>query len=168
MKGTAMGRTTAPGPSDDTEPMRLDLTRRGDYAVRAMLALAGPGSDGWLSVHRIAAAMSIPVRFLPTVMRDLTKTGLVEARTGRAGGYRLARAAELITLLDVIDAVEPEDDARRCVLRGIPCGQDGLCVVHDTFDEARAAHRQRLASATLASLTRSTTGSTTRSADPLD
>lgn len=134
--------------------MRLELTRRGDYAVRAMLALAGPGSDGWLSVNRIAAAMSIPVRFLPAVMRDLTKTGLVEARTGRAGGYRLARAAQRITLLDVIDAVEPEEEARRCVLRGIPCGQDGRCVVHDTFDEARAVHRQRLASATLASLTR--------------
>lgn len=155
MKGAAVGRTTASGPSGDTEPMRLELTRRGDYAVRAMLALAGPGADGWLSVNRIAAAMSIPVRFLPAVMRDLTKTGLVEARTGRAGGYRLARAARQITLLDVIDAVEPEDDARQCVLRGIPCGQDGLCVVHETFDEARVIHRQRLASATLASLARS-------------
>lgn len=139
--------------------MRLELTRRGDYAVRAMLALAGPGSDGWLSVNRIATAMSIPVRFLPAVMRDLAKTGLVESRTGRSGGYRLARAAQQITLLDVIDAVEPEDDARRCVLRGIPCGQDGLCVVHYTFDEARVAHRQRLADATLASLTRTTTPS---------
>lgn len=119
-----------------------------------MLALAGSGNDGWLSVNRIAAAMSIPVRFLPTVMRDLTKTGLVEARTGRAGGYRLARAAERITLLDVIDAVEPADEFRRCVLRGIPCGIDGHCAVHDAFDEARVAHRQRLASATLASLTR--------------
>ncbi len=134
--------------------MRLELTRRGDYAVRAMLALAGPDGTGWLSVNRIAGDMSIPVRFLPAVMRDLTKTGLVEARTGRTGGYRLARPAERITLLDVIDAVEPADEARRCVLRGIPCGQDGRCAVHDTFDEARAAHRQRLASATLASLTR--------------
>lgn len=142
--------------------MRLELTRRGDYAVRAMLALAGPDGHGWLSVNRIAAAMSIPVRFLPAVMRDLTKTGLVEARTGRAGGYRLARAAQQITLLDVIDAVEPEDDARQCVLRGIPCGQDGLCAVHETFDEARVVHRQRLAHATLASLTHSTTPSTDR------
>ena len=100
--------------------MRLDLTRRGDYAVRAMLALAGPDGTGWLSVNRIAGDMSIPVRFLPAVMRDLTKTGLVEARTGRTGGYRLARPAERITLLDVIDAVEPADEARRCVLRGIP------------------------------------------------
>ena len=133
--------------------MRLELTRRGDYAVRAMLALADPGSDGWISVNRIAAGMSIPVRFLPAVMRELTTTGLVVARTGRAGGYRLARDANLITILDVIDAVEPADAARRCVLRGIPCGQDGRCAVHDTFDEARAAHRKRLGQSTLASLT---------------
>lgn len=133
--------------------MRLELTRRGDYAVRAMLALAAPNDD-WRSVSRIAAAMSIPERFLPRVMRDLVRADLVEARTGRTGGYRLARAARDITLLDVIDAIEPVDDARRCVLRGIPCGIDGRCAVHDSFEEARIAHRERLGRSTLASLTR--------------
>jgi Rrf2 family transcriptional regulator, iron-sulfur cluster assembly transcription factor len=132
--------------------MRLELTRRGDYAVRTMLALAGAETDGWLSVSRIAATMAIPERFLPQVMRVLARAGLIEARTGRTGGYRLARPAASITLLDVIDAVEPPDDARRCVLRGIPCGLDGRCAVHDAFDEARRAHRARLAGATLASL----------------
>ena len=131
--------------------MRLELTRRGDYAVRVMLALAAPSGD-WLSVTRIAAAMSIPERFLPRVMRDLVRAELVEARTGRSGGYRLSRPATEITLLDVIDAIEPEDDARRCVLRGIPCGIDGRCAVHDTFDEARIAHRDRLGRSTLALL----------------
>ncbi len=134
--------------------MRLELTRRGDYAVRSMLALADPDTDGWLSVNRIATRMSIPERFLPRVMRDLVRTGLVEARTGRAGGYRLAQPAEAITLLDVIDAVEPADDERRCVLRGVPCGLDGQCAVHATFDQARIAYRAHLADATLASLAR--------------
>ncbi|CAN5519381.1 hypothetical protein BH20CHL7_BH20CHL7_11130 [soil metagenome] len=131
--------------------MRLELTRRGDYAVRAMLALAAPDGD-WMSVTRIAGAMVIPERFLPRVMRDLVDARLVEARTGRSGGYRLARPAAAITLLDVIDAIEPADDERRCVMRGIPCGVDGRCAVHATFDEARVAHRRRLAESTLAAL----------------
>lgn len=134
--------------------MRLELTRRGDYAVRAMLALSAPDVEPWLSASRISGAMSIPERFLPRVLRELARGGLIEARTGRTGGYRLARPAGEITLLDVIAAVEPEDDARRCVLRGIPCNPDGRCAVHDSFDQARTAMHRRLAQATLAELAR--------------
>ncbi|HEY4632844.1 MAG TPA: Rrf2 family transcriptional regulator [Candidatus Limnocylindrales bacterium] len=133
--------------------MRLELTRRGDYAVRAMLALADPVADPWLSVTRISVTMAIPERFLARVMRDLTGAGLVEARTGRNGGYRLARPATSISLLDVISAVESVDPLRQCVLRGIPCGSSGRCAVHDTFTEARTALQERLAEATLASIT---------------
>lgn len=134
--------------------MRLELTRRGDYAVRAMLALTGADAGAWASVPRIAAAMSIPERFLPRVMRDLVHAGLVEARTGRTGGYRLARPAAAVSLLDVIDAVEPPEDDRRCVLRGIPCGMHDRCAVHDAFAGARAAHRDRLAATALSALVR--------------
>jgi Rrf2 family nitric oxide-sensitive transcriptional repressor len=132
--------------------MRLTFSRQGDYAVRAMLALAGVDDQTWLSVTRISAAMVIPDRILPRVMRDLAAAGLVEARTGRTGGYRLGRPAEEITLLDVISASDPPDDARRCVLRGIPCGLDGRCAVHSVFDEARRALDERLAATTLRDL----------------
>jgi Rrf2 family protein len=130
--------------------MRLELTKQGDYAVRAMLVLAAPNSDGWISVARISAEMAIPERVLPRVMRDLAAAGLVEARTGRSGGYRLVRPATEITLLDVINAAEPNDDERRCILRGIPCGRDGRCAVHDAFGEARDALLDRLADTTVA------------------
>jgi len=133
--------------------MRLELTRRGDYAVRAMLALSAQDAGPWLSATRISRTMSIPERFLPRVLRDLARAGLVEARAGRTGGYRLARPSSAITLFDVIDAVEPEQDDRRCILRGIPCSPDGRCAVHDTFDEARRAMQGRLTATTLADLT---------------
>lgn len=129
--------------------MRLTFSRQGDYAVRAMLELAAADPAAWLSVARISAAMAIPERILPRVMRALGSAGLVEARTGRAGGYRLARRANSITLLEVISAADPPDDARRCVLRGIPCAVDGRCAVHDVFDEARAALDERLGRTTL-------------------
>jgi len=129
--------------------MRLELTRRGDYAVRAMLALAGHDGEGWLSVARISAAMEIPERFLPRVMAELVRVGLVEGRLGRTGGYRLARPASSITLLDVIQAVEPDDGERTCVLRGGPCGRDGTCAVHGVFTDARGAMLQRLSTARL-------------------
>jgi Rrf2 family protein len=129
--------------------MRLELTRRGDYAVRAMLALAGHNGAGWLSVNRISTAMAIPERFLPRVMTELVRTGLVEGRLGRTGGYRLARPASSITLLEVIHAVEPDDVERTCVLRGGPCGGDGHCAVHHVFADARIALLERLSTARL-------------------
>jgi Rrf2 family protein len=132
--------------------MRLQLTRRGDYAVRAMLALAGAGADERLSVRHLAAAMRIPVRFLPQVMHDLAAAGMVEVRTGRTGGYRLARPAGEIRLLDIIEAVEGDSARTTCVLRGGPCGRDGTCAVHDVFFAAQQAMLGRLAEASLSEL----------------
>ncbi len=132
--------------------MRLELTRRGDCAVRAMLSLAGEDEGRRLSARRIAERMDIPPRFLPQVMRDLATAGLVVAYEGRAGGYRLARPPGTISLLDVIGAVERDERLRACVLRGGSCAADGTCAVHDVFVSARAAITERLASATLASL----------------
>ena len=94
--------------------------------------------------------MAIPVRFIPHVLADLVAAGLVTARTGRAGGYRLARPPSEVSLLDVITAVEGDARRRACVLRGIPCGTDGFCAVHAVFMAAQDAMLDELARATLA------------------
>jgi Rrf2 family protein len=132
--------------------MRLELTRRGDYAVRAMLALAA-GKSGQVTTGRdIADQMAIPVAFLPRVMADMVAAGLVRSTTGRSGGYVLARSAEEIALLEVIEAVEGDSRRTTCVLRGGPCGQDGHCQVHDVFFAAQDALLERLRGVTLAAL----------------
>jgi Rrf2 family iron-sulfur cluster assembly transcriptional regulator len=132
--------------------MRLELTKRGDYAVRAMLALTRGSGNGRLSARRIADAMAIPVRFLPQVMADLQRSALVEAAPGRTGGYRLARPAAEISLLDVIEAVEGDSRRRTCVLRGGPCGLDGHCDVHEVFFRGQEAMLGALAGTSLESL----------------
>jgi Rrf2 family iron-sulfur cluster assembly transcriptional regulator len=130
----------------------MELTKRGDYAVRAMLALARAPDGRLLSVRRIADEMAIPVRFLPQVMGDLAAAGLVRATTGRAGGYRLARPADAISLLDVVEAVEGDSRRRTCVLRGGPCGVDGFCDVHDVFFAAQDAMLNTLGAARITDL----------------
>ena len=132
--------------------MRLELTKRGDYGVRAMLALARGSGNGLLSARRIALAMDIPVRFLPQVLGDLQRGGLVEAMPGRSGGYRLARDPSKISLLEVIEAIEGDSRRRSCVLRGGPCGADGTCDVHDVFAAGQEAIRGHFAASMLADL----------------
>ena len=66
--------------------MKLELTRRGSYAIRAAVALARIGDGQLTTASTIAAAMGIPPRFLPQVMGDLVRAGLVEGIVGRGGG----------------------------------------------------------------------------------
>jgi Rrf2 family protein len=132
--------------------MRLELTKRADYAIRAVLALGEAGPETRLSVRRIATDRAIPGQFLRQVMGDLVAAGLVEGAEGRAGGYRLARPPTAITLLDVIEAVEGDSRRRECVLRGGPCRLNGVCDVHAVFAAAQDDLLGHLASATVASV----------------
>ncbi len=90
-----------------------------------------------MSVRRVASEQGVPERFLPQVMRDLVRAGIVVGTVGRAGGYRLARPASQISLLEVVEAVEGDSRRRVCVLRGGPCALNGVCDVHATFAAAQ-------------------------------
>ncbi|HJP88063.1 MAG TPA: Rrf2 family transcriptional regulator [Candidatus Limnocylindrales bacterium] len=141
----------------------MSLSLRGDYAVRAMLALAeherepkagdGLANGNLLSAAAIAAHMRIPPRFVAHVLADLVRADLVVGSTGRHGGYRLARSAAAIDMLGIVDAVERSSEPARCILRGIPCEPAGRCAAHDAFGAATAAVRGELARTSLASLT---------------
>jgi Rrf2 family protein len=132
--------------------MRLELTKRADYAIRAVIAIAAAAPEERVSVRRIAAEQAIPVRFLPQVMADLVAAGIAEGVVGRSGGYRLARPATTVTILEVIEAVEGDSRRQTCVLRGGPCRLHGACDVHAVFAATQEAMIQRLGAATIASL----------------
>lgn len=130
--------------------MRLQLTRRGDYAIRAMLLLARQ-TDDVLSGGEIARQTDIPERLVTQVMGQLVRAGLVRARLGRRGGYWLADATANISILAIVEAVEGDARRSRCVLSGAPCDEKRRCQVHDVFGSAQEALISRLADATLAS-----------------
>lgn len=132
--------------------MRATLSLRGDYAVRAMLALGALDTGEPVSARRIAERTRIPNRFVAHVMTDLARAGLVVGTTGRRGGYRLAARTAEISLLSIVDAVEERGVAPRCVLRGGLCDASGRCAVHDAFYAATDALRASLRQTTLAEL----------------
>jgi Rrf2 family protein len=109
-----------------------------------VLALARAEDGDVLPARQVAKEMDIPVRFLPQVLGDLSRAGIVEARLGRAGGYRLSKPASDISLLDIIEASEGDARRQTCVLTGQPCGQGDPCDVHDMFFEAQEAILARL------------------------
>jgi Rrf2 family protein len=107
-----------------------------------------------LSAPAIAQATRIPERFVGQVMGDLARAGLVDARIGRRGGYKLARSAGSISLLNIVEAVEGDTRRRTCVLRADACAVERACDVHAFFAAAQDALISRLAQSTLAQAAR--------------
>ncbi|MGN6796751.1 MAG: RrF2 family transcriptional regulator [Gaiellaceae bacterium] len=83
----------------------MRVSAKADYAIRAAVELAAAG-DGPVKGDRIAKAQSIPPNFLENILADLRNAGIVGSRRGAEGGYWLARAADEISLADVIRAVD--------------------------------------------------------------
>jgi Rrf2 family protein len=83
------------------EGIRVRITARVDYAVRAALELAA-AAPGALTCERIATAQNIPNRFLQAILGDLQHARLVTSQRGREGGYRLALPASEISIARVM------------------------------------------------------------------
>lgn len=126
----------------------MQLTRHTDYALRLLIHLVHAG-DRLVQVADVAQAHAISLTHLKKVANHLAHLGFVETVRGRGGGMRLARAAALINLADVVCGTEPDGDL-------VQCGGCGLmaagCRLPSVFAEGMAAFRGVLARYSLADL----------------
>lgn len=126
------------------------LSQTVEYALRAMVHVAGLEPDQALSSEVLAQRTQIPKDYLSKVMRDLAVAQLVKSQRGPNGGFKLARPAAQISLLDVISAVDPIERIVRCPL-GNPAHLN-LCPLHRRMDHAIAMIEQEFRKTTLAEL----------------
>jgi Rrf2 family transcriptional regulator, iron-sulfur cluster assembly transcription factor len=124
--------------------MELSLGRRADYAIRATLDLARHPGERRKS-RQIGETMSVPASYLPQILAELVRAGLVTSVAGPQGGYELARPVAEISLLDVVRATEGDVASTQCVLRGGPCRWEGVCAVHVPWSRAQQALIDQLA-----------------------
>ncbi len=100
----------------------MRLSRKSDYALRAIKHMANLPTGKLGSINSVSAAEAIPREFLAKILKDLTRGGILVSYQGVTGGYRLARAAKEVTFLHVIEAIDgpihlnlcTEDDGCRC------------------------------------------------------
>jgi Rrf2 family protein len=86
--------------------MGMKLSLRGEYALRALISLGEAMAGEIVPIHLVSEHQQIPKRFLEQILNDLRAGGFVESKRGIAGGYRLARAANTITLLEIVQHIE--------------------------------------------------------------
>lgn len=106
-----------------------------EYALRAMLCLASQNGTA-LTSERIAQQTQVPASYLSKVLRDLVRAQLVSSFRGPNGGFVLAHAAAQITVLQVVNAVDPIRRIARCPMNN-PEHHD-LCPLHRSLDDALA------------------------------
>ncbi len=86
--------------------MAIKISKKCDYALRAVFELAFRGSCGPVAVQEIAATQGVPGRFLEIILNELRQGGLVVSHRGNTGGYTLADLPQRITVTQVIEAIE--------------------------------------------------------------
>ena len=108
------------------------ISQTAEYALRAVVAL-GSHRDGPLTTQQIAARTRIPAGYLSKVLQALGRAGLVCGQRGLGGGFALVRPLGEITVLDVINAVDPVQRIERCPL-GRSEHQHRMCALHRRLD----------------------------------
>jgi len=84
----------------------MRISAKADYAVRAAVELAAATDEKPVKAERIATAQDIPLNFLENILGELRHAGIVRSHRGAEGGFRLARAADEVTIADIVRAVE--------------------------------------------------------------
>ena len=104
----------------------MRLSRKSDYALRAVMHFAGLPKGQLASIGEVAKAQSIPREFLAKILKDLTWGGILVSFQGVTGGYRLARPAKEITFLDVMETMDGPVSLNLCCEKDCECSRSIL------------------------------------------
>jgi len=129
----------------------MRLSRSSEHAIRCLVFMAQ--RDGKVcSVKTLSDALGIPYKFLGRLMSRLGSAGVVIARHGKGGGYRIARPLREVTLADVVEVVEGLESYERCILGFATCDDAHPCPLHERWHGPRESIRNMLDGTTLADL----------------
>jgi len=119
-----------------------------EYALRAVVYLA-QNPDRSRTTEDVAKATKVPPAYLAKILQGLVRSGVIRSQRGVGGGVKLARTPEELTILEVVNAVEPIQRIKVCPL-GLSTHGVNLCPLHKRLDNALATVESAFAGTTLA------------------
>ncbi len=136
------------------------FSTKAEYGVRLMVELGRHGGETPVSLSAVANAENLPLSYLEHLVAKLRKAGLVESQRGAHGGYRLARPAAKIEMLEVVQALEGaiapmecfHDDPEGKVLCSHESDGDHACATKLLWTKVQGGVTKALAGTTLAEL----------------
>ncbi len=126
----------------------MHITREADYAIRMVHFIAGKSEI--VDAQSIANAADVSLNFALKILRKLVAQGVITSFKGVKGGYILAKSADEISILEVIEAVSGTYVFNRCLLEGFECprNEDGTCPYHKVFCDVTHSVKGQLQSKT--------------------
>ncbi|MEQ8847742.1 Rrf2 family transcriptional regulator [Botrimarina sp.] len=132
------------------------VSQTAEYALRAVVWLAqNPGEPQ--TTQQLAEGTQVSVSYLPKVLQPLGRAGVLTSQRGINGGYSLDRDPEDLSVLEIVNCVDPIHRIKRCPLK-LESHAGGLCPLHRMLDDSIAALERRFAETTIAGLLREDTG----------
>lgn len=122
----------------------MQITRQADYAVRAVLYLAGREPAHRVTTAEIGRDQQIPLTFLAKIIAQLSTAGIVRSTRGSHGGVTLAMPPEEISLLDIVEVIDGPVVLNDCVSDRSLCPLGDNCPVHRVWCNAQAELVDRL------------------------
>ncbi|HEY9793980.1 MAG TPA: Rrf2 family transcriptional regulator [Candidatus Obscuribacterales bacterium] len=126
------------------------ISQTAEYALRAVVFLAKNANTAY-TTDQIAKVTQVPAPYLSKVLQPLIKARLVQSQRGLGGGFSLATPAGKITILQVINAVDPIERIETCPL-GLEDHTSTLCPLHKRLDDAIALIEEAFAKTTISEL----------------
>src|SRR5712691_3265205 len=130
----------------------LRFTKRADYGLMAIHFIASHGEDGAVSAKRIAGEFKIPQERLAKILQRLSKKRLITSHNGPKGGYVLTRAADEVTVGEVVRALEGPVRIVSCMAVNDDCPQFERCNLRRPVQKIQASISSMLDTMTLAEL----------------
>jgi len=128
------------------------LSTKGDYGVRALIDLAKHVGEGPVQRTEIARRRKIPESYLDHLLAQLRRDGYLRSTRGPGGGHELARPADEITMLEVLESLEGSLAPIECVNEAPGSESGGLCGQQWVWQDIYAHMRERLAVTTVEDL----------------
>ena len=132
----------------------MQIPRRVDYGLRAVIYLSVQDPEKSCSIAEIAKQQGVPRKFLEKIIQDLMRCGLIKSKRGVSGGYTLARPPEEISFYQVIEAIEGPVAVNACMDEHMSCEQLPRCSMLNVWSEVQRKVTEVFTNTTLADLKR--------------
>ena len=130
----------------------MQLTRAADYAIRALIHMAGLPSGERVMLPVLASVTGAPETFLSKVLQSLCRAGMLTSHRGQAGGFEIQKKGRRATLSSVIATVDSPIQLNICLATGATCDRKRSCPAHPVWVKAQAAMLEVLDAQTIAEL----------------
>ena len=129
--------------------MTVLFSKKCEYGIQAVLYMAAQVNSIIIPSDEISKKLKIPKEFISKILQNLTESGIIESKKGKAGGFKLSKHPSEIKLIDIVEAIDGLESFNSCVLGFPNCSPEKPCPVHNQWGELRTKAYDMLSSETI-------------------